>query len=565
MKAPAAFCHAEMLEAKRKEPMGRTSRARGSWLLILLLLVGLAGPAGAQVRVAPSSTHTADITDFLRRAEKLEGERRWGEALSVYEEALRKFPDEPTLDSRHTLAKIHYDLGRRYNDSSYLRAIATLSEREALSLYNEVLLKIESHYVTAPDWGRLVARGTRSLNVALGQKNFQQQNLPGVSQPQIDAFAVWLQQATRARRVRTRQEAIDMVTSAVRWGRQQLQLAPASIALEYTCAAIGSLDSYSSYLTGDQLTDVYSQIEGNFVGLGIELKAGEGGLQIVKVITASPADRAGIRGGDRITEVDGRSTLNLTTDQAADRLQGSEGSIVELTTVTPAGAVRRLRIRREHVDVPSVDDVKIIDKDFGIGYMKLTCFQKTTTRDVDAALWKLHREGMRSLVIDLRGNPGGLLNSSVEVADKFVEEGIIVSTRGRSSLEDYNYTAHKAGTWRVPLVVLIDGDSASASEILAGAIHDHRRGEIVGKCRSYGKGSVQGIFPLTLANSGVRLTTAKFFSPNGTAISKIGVKPDITVHVVAKPIAGQIAELGGPDDAVLKAGVQAARRQLAKR
>jgi carboxyl-terminal processing protease len=150
------------------------------------------------------------------------------------------------------------------------------------------------------------------------------------------------------------------------------------------------------------------------------------------------------------------------------------------------------------------------------------------------------------------------------VADKFVDEGVIVSTRGRSSLEDFNYTAHKAGTWRVPLVVLIDGDSASASEIFAGAIRDHRRGELVGQ-RSYGKGSVQGIFPLTLANAGVRLTTARFYSPSGHPISNVGVKPDLVVHEAARPSDGQLAAIGGPDDAVLNAGVQAARRQMAKR
>ena len=175
--------------------------------------------------------------------------------------------------------------------------------------------------------------------------------------------------------------------------------------------------------------------------------------------------------------------------------------MVELTIQSPSSAARKLAVRRQHVEVPSIDDVKIVDRESGIGYLKLTCFQKTTSRDLDAALWRLNREGMRSLIMDLRGNPGGLLTSSVEVVDKFVDEGVIVSTRGRSSLEDYNYTAHKAGTWDVPLVVLIDGDSASASEIFAGAIRDHRRGTIVGQ-RSYGKGSVQGIFPLTAGRSG---------------------------------------------------------------
>ncbi len=157
---------------------------------------------------------------------------------------------------------------------------------------------------------------------------------------------------------------------------------------------------------------------------------------------------------------------------------------------------------------------------------------------------------MRSLIMDLRGNPGGLLTASVEVVDKFVTDGVIVSTRGRSSLEDYNYTAHKAGTWEVPLVVLIDGDSASASEIFAGAIKDHHRGEIVGQ-RSYGKGSVQGIFPLSSAGAGVRLTTAKFYSPSGAAISKVGVEPTIkvpTIHRVAKPVDELASNTAAPDD-----------------
>ncbi len=237
--------------------------------------------------------------------------------------------------------------------------------------------------------------------------------------------------------------------------------------------------------------------------------------------------------------------------------------MVELTIQSANLAARKVVVRRQHVEVPSIDDVKLVDRQQGIGYLKLTCFQKTTSRDLDAALWRLNREGMRSLIMDLRGNPGGLLTSSVEVADKFVNEGVIVSTRGRSSLEDYNYTAHKAGTWDVPLVVLIDGDSASASEIFAGAIRDHNRGTIIGQ-RSYGKGSVQGIFPLTTAGAGVRLTTAKFYSPSGAAISKVGVKPHIEVRRTAKPT-DEVASAGADQDDVLSAAVNhlrfAGRRQ----
>jgi carboxyl-terminal processing protease len=545
----------------------RKNTQRGRWLLAVLCLVWFAASATAQVKNVPLQGDAASesVDGLMRRAQQFETEQRWGEALTVYDEMIREYPNERGVGDRHNLAKIHYDLGRRYGDSSFLRALNTLAERQALDLYSEVLIKIESHYVTAPDWATLVARGAQDLEIAVREKAFQQRNLTGKSPEQVDAFLAQLRRQGQTRLVRTRQSAVEAVSAAIGLARQQLQLSATSVAFEFACGAIGALDTYSSYLTSDQLNDVYSQIEGNFVGLGIELKANNGSLQIVKVITGSPAERAGIRAGDRITEVDGKATANLSTDQAADLLQGEEGSLVDVATINTKGLTRRLTVRREHVDVPSVDEVKMVDRDSGVGYLKLTCFQKTTSRDLDTALWKLQREGMKSLIIDLRGNPGGLLTSSVEVADKFVDDGVIVSTRGRSSLEDYNYTAHKAGTWHVPLVVLIDGDSASASEIFAGAIQDHRRGNLVGQ-RSYGKGSVQGIFPLTLAGSGVRLTTAKFYSPNGHPISHVGIQPDIVVHQTAKAHENRdVAIAGAIDDQVLAAGVQAARRQTAKR
>jgi carboxyl-terminal processing protease len=254
----------------------------------------------------------------------------------------------------------------------------------------------------------------------------------------------------------------------------------------------------------------------------------------------------------------------MTTDQAANLLQGKEGSFVEVTAVTGGQSPRQVRVRREHVEVPSIDDARLVDESFGIAYIRLTCFQKTTTRDLDTALWKLHRQGMKGLILDLRGNPGGLLNTSVEVVDKFVDRGTIVSTRGRSRQEDQTYSAREPGTWRVPLVVLIDGESASASEIFAGAIRDFHRGIIVGST-SYGKGSVQGIFPLNLANSGLRLTTAKFYSPKGYPYSGVGVKPDVQVaHRVARPNLDD-ADLVAPGDEAMDQALREARFQINRR
>ncbi len=204
----------------------------------------------------------------------------------------------------------------------------------------------------------------------------------------------------------------------------------------------------------------------------------------------------------------------------------------------------------------------MLDARQGVGYLRLTCFQKTTRRDLEAALWQLHREGMKSLVVDLRGNPGGLLITAVEVVELFVDHGVIVSTHGRSAQEDFTYTSHGQATWQTPLVVLIDQDSASAAEIFAGAIRDHHRGTLVG-VRSFGKGSVQGIFPLESSEAGLRLTTAKFYSPNGHPYARVGVEPDVQVRQAARPIDGATAATASREDVMINAALEEVARNRA--
>ena len=203
-----------------------------------------------------------------------------------------------------------------------------------------------------------------------------------------------------------------------------------------------------------------------------------------------------------------------------------------------------------------MEDVRILDPIAGVAGLRISSFQKTTATDLEAALRRLEAAGMRSLIVDLRGNPGGLLSAGVDAADLFLDRGLVVATRGRCPDEDLNYLANPAGTWRMPLVVVIDGDSASASEIFAGAIRDHRRGTIVGT-RSYGKGSVQGIFPLYIGGMGMRLTTAKFFSPQGRSYSNVGVEPDVLVQTAFKPAAGRAVELA--NDPFLTTAIETAR------
>jgi carboxyl-terminal processing protease len=301
---------------------------------------------------------------------------------------------------------------------------------------------------------------------------------------------------------------------------------PSAVIYEYIAGSIGLLDPYSALLTPGEYREVMSQIEGNLIGLGVELWAEGSELRIVDVFRGGPAQIAGLSANQYILNVDGSSVDQIGAKKAADLLRGPEGSSVRLVLRNTDDSKAEVTVQRKKVDVPSVSVAEMAEP--GVGYVRITNFQKTTASEVTKAMMELSRNGMRSIIIDLRKNPGGLLDSAVELADYFITRGSIVSTKGRNGQENHNFTANAPGTWDIPLVVLIDGDSASASEIFAGAIHDHDRGTVVGQT-SYGKGSVQGVFHNEHGNGGLRLTVSKFFSPKGTPISSRGVQPHVVV------------------------------------
>ena len=544
----------------------------GSWLLAATL-IGLgwsvaasAQPDSAQPVWVPIAPEPADIgsiavsvphEDLATRTTALVHEGRWADVVGICETAARKGTLAPSLRQQYDLAKLHCDVARRHAEPAFRGQLLSLSETDARRVYGEVLARIGSHHVENPDYARLLSRGLRAIDVALEEPVFAAAHAAQVTPERRSVYREHVAQIAGSRGVSTQEDAEAMAAWVARAAHSILGIPPAVTLIEMSAAAVGGLDEYSAFLTTGQLDDLYSQIEGNFVGLGVELKSAADGLLVVHVIPASPAARAGVRAGDHLVGVGGRSIGGLSVDEAAHLLQGPEGSLVTLAILRAPAPARAVTVRREHVEVPSIEDVRMLDTTAGIAALKLSSFQKTTAADLEAALRRLDAAGMRSLVIDLRGNPGGLLSAAVDVADLFLERGLVVATRGRSPDEDFNYSAGRPGTWRMPLVVVIDGDSASSSEIFAGAIRDHARGTIVGS-RSYGKGSVQGIFPLDAAGVGMRLTTAKFFSPKGLPYSGVGVEPDVPVHTVARPVDGIIA--GGSADTALAAATDVARR-----
>lgn len=532
-------------------------------IAIFALLMSLGTSASAQVRIpAQATSGTAALNEVFRQGSRLESTRQWTEAVAHYEQAVDRHPGYRELQKRLIVARTHLDLARRYADHSFLRSLRKMNSEEWLGVYSEVLAKIQSHYVHLSDWHSLVERGLTNVQVALTELKCREKYALRVSSSDVVPVFDNVRQVLASRPVRTREQARNFASYAAQVFNKQAGFPESAVYAEFICAAASALDEYSAYLTGSQLDDVFSQIEGNFVGLGIEIKSQTDSLLVVRVIPGGPAAESGMLAGDRIVAVNGTSVRATTTDTAADMLKGSAGSEVSVAIQREARQPQALRIIRRRVEVPSIENTTIVDPQMGIGYLRLTSFQKTTSRDLDYALWELNKQGMRGLIIDLRGNPGGLLDAAVEVADKFLEAGTIVSTRGRGFQEDMDYQARLVGTWRLPLVVLLDRESASASEILAGAIRDQQRGTIVGE-RSYGKGSVQGIFPLHSMNGGIRLTTAKFYSPNGNAISGHGVQPHVRVQQVAKSY-DVLAGFATGHDAAFSVALDVARKQQAK-
>ncbi|HKN30049.1 MAG TPA: S41 family peptidase [Roseiarcus sp.] len=294
---------------------------------------------------------------------------------------------------------------------------------------------------------------------------------------------------------------------------------------------LASLDPHSSYMDAKAFKDMQVQTKGEFGGLGIEVTQEDGLIKVVTPIDDTPAAKAGILSGDVITAIDDTPTQGLTLDQAVEKMRGAINSPVKLKVVRgPKKEAKDFTIVRELIRVQSV---RSHVEDGDIGYIRVTQFTEQTADGLKAAMEKLKTEvpadKFKGYILDLRNNPGGLLDQSIDVVNSFIDRGEIVSTRGRTPDETQRFDARPGGdlSGGKPLVVLINGGSASASEIVAGALQDHKRATLIGS-RSFGKGSVQTIMPLGQEGA-LRLTTARYYTPSGRSIQAKGIEPDYKV------------------------------------
>jgi carboxyl-terminal processing protease len=294
---------------------------------------------------------------------------------------------------------------------------------------------------------------------------------------------------------------------------------------------LAGLDPHSSYMDAKSFRDMQVQTRGEFGGLGIEVTMEDGLIKVVAPIDETPAAKAGILANDIITKLDDEQVQGLTLNQAVEKMRGPVNTKIKLT-VMRKGADKPLELSITR-DVIRVRAVRSEIQGDDVGYIRMTQFNEQTTeglkKAIDDITAKISDDKLKGYVLDLRNNPGGLLDQAISVSDAFLQKGEIVSTRGRNAEETQRFSARPGDlTKGKPVIVLINGGSASASEIVAGALQDHRRVTVVGT-RSFGKGSVQTIIPLGSGNGALRLTTARYFTPSGRSIQAKGISPDIEV------------------------------------
>ncbi len=473
------------------------------------------------------------LAKALAEGDEFMARGRWYDAKKRFEKGLKTYPDDPTLRSRFAEARRRLEIGIRYQDGSFVALTSAATRDDALAVFDEVFQNIDRYHVDQPSYDELFALGMSGVGEALEEEKFYLRNRIPASQKPIALDTLRL---VNERLANERFATVRDVERGVFWAARQLRnrasVPEVAVVSEFLCASVSSLDAYSASLTPTQVDDVFSLIDGKFVGIGVELKT-DAPTKVVRVIPTSPAEEAGVRVGDEIVTIDGVQTAGLTGGEIGELLQGREGDVARLTLRDADGSAREVTATRRPIDVPSVENVHFLEGPGAIGYAKITCFQKTTSEELSRALNSLTERGARGLVIDLRQNPGGLLQEAINVSDLFLNSGVIVQTRGRNGYRSFK--AKNESPCALPLVLLVDENSASAAEIFAGAMQENGRATIVGT-QSYGKGTVQAIVQLNVSTStkppiaGLRLTTEKFYSPNGRAYSGVGVFPNVDVE-----------------------------------
>ncbi len=518
---------------------------------IVLLLLPLALPAAPANDSAPQKD-----AEIQARAAQKSG--RWLDAVRLYDDIIRG-KDKPSAEVREAYQEClrRYYLQRRHNDHLYRDAVAKLTQQDAIPVLEQILDTLSRNYYDhhKTELAMLLSEGVQELLYALDEEAFTKEYLTTTDVKRLDPFRQRLLQVReelKDQKPTNLRQAGDKVIAVARDAHQlgaaaNVKRAAVIFALEIACGACNSLDEYSLFMTPFH----WNALRGKYVGVGVDLAITDHKLLISHVYPNSPAAMAEtpLAPGDQVLRIDGQSVTDLPPDVVAERLLGPPETFVDLD-VQPAMNLPELHyhMMRRAVATTSVEYAmyggdSISPSAPDIGYIHIRSFQDSTADEVKDALARLQTEGMKGLILDLRGNPGGMFKAAIQVSELFLGEGtVIVFTQGQ--LKEFNkpYKVENGNPFQAPVVVLVDGDTASSAEILAGALKDHGRAKLFGQT-TFGKGSIQQFFPLDKSSGGIRVTVAKFSSPLKNHVSGTGIQPNQLVAPTEDPAALAAQEL----------------------
>lgn len=509
---------------------------------VALLLTFLALPSPA----SPAPETPRKFADLRQRAQASEARRDWLDACRWYDEILRKDRTQADVRASYLRCLRRHHISRRHTDSAYRQVINRLTPAQGLDVYEQVLISVARAYVDRSQtrWDALFHHGVEELRFALDEAPFVQEYFTGVAEDALKAFRDRLQGWQD--KVTSRSDAREQVLAVLRAAQQEgLVLRPVTmtvVALEFACGACNALDEYTLFLTPGAMEDtgaVAGAGRPKGTGVGIEVSLTESRMEVTRVYPGGPAREAGVARRDRILRIDRQSVEGMTAEAMAERLRGEPGTLVELEVVSPGSMDSRVvRLARRATPAPSVEyDLHLAMNNSNmtdavpVGVVRIYSFQENTLLEVKEALAKLRADRVKAVVLDLRGNPGGLFEVGVQVAELFLGKGVVVITESPFKKFNKPWPADIDNPETLPLVVLIDGDTASAAEVVAGALKEHRRATLVGQT-TFGKGTIQCVIPLKgppldKMPGGIRITVARFLSPARQPYSGVGVSPDV--------------------------------------
>lgn len=519
------------------------------WLIAGVLLLALNQHALELWAAALDPSDATTLHEILRQAKQWEESGQWAKAIELYEQLpARARNTAAVMESfRNCLRRVHQL--RRHQDATYRDQVLTLTWHDGLATYGEVLAKLQMNYVDLEkvELTRLFRQGLEELRLALDDELFCAEYLPGTSLEVVRAFQAELQGYWANQPVHRISDAQGQVQMIAWSAEEKIGLRKTVVIFEFICGACSGLDEYTYYLTPGELEEISASWEGKFVGVGIDLAAEGQRLVISQVLAGSSAYAKGLQVGDEITRIGTQATANMRAETARELLRGEADTTVDVEIVTDEMRPQVVQLKRQAIAVPSVSEPRFLDERREIGYVQLLTFQTTTLAELNQAIGRLQEAGMKVLILDLRGNPGGSFEIAVRVVERFLASGVIVTTHGQigGPVRDNNRTYHAPGVdvLPVPLVILVDADTASSAEMVAGALHENRRGKLIGQT-TFGKGSIQRVDKLKTAPlAGLRMTVAKFYTPSGRPYGNTGVTPDIVIRPEVSVELGQDAQL----------------------